>query len=441
MFNFLKKKSHYHFNILDLLRGNDDYSYSNNKMLEAYIKACPIFTATKWIVDACNDIQFVLKDKNKDELVYKHPILNLLNKPNPFVSNDEFKKQVFSSLLLTGNIYITKTLSQKGEPLELYYNNPKDVSIFASSQDHYAGQYSISNLFGATFNRTGDYRFISSNGNEIIHHKEYNPDFSSSNLFGISFFAGCSLEVEQYIESSLHNLSLIKNGGRPSGLITFKGNKNLSGDSAKAIKESIDDKLKGGANAGKIIFLSDDFSYQTLGESIKDMDYKSLHENAEQKIFKAVKIPTAMINNQAMTYSNLDVSRYAFYDSAVIPVFNTVCKFFASKILNSYKDGANYELTFDKSAISALENREITNARDAFKDGLISRNESRAKIGYESVAGGDNIYQPSALVAVGIDSHISDNRESPAKKELRRLMLKNGYSKEDIESTVKSYES
>jgi HK97 family phage portal protein len=435
MFNFTKKS--HSWNILELIKGSNN-SYDNNKLIDAYVDACPVFTATKWIVDACNDIEFVVKDKNKDELIYNHPILKLLNKPNSFLGGDELKKQIFSNYILTGNLYLMKLRGLKGDILELYSIKPQDVSIDENYQDKFAEYYRLKDFAGAVFKRQQDYKYVASNGNEIVHLKEFNPH---SNLFGLSFFAGCSLEIKQYVESSLHNLALIKNGGRPSGLLTFKGNKNLDRASAEAVKSKIDEKLKGGDNAGNILFLTDDFDYKTLGESIKDMDYRSLHEKAERNIFKAIKIPTALIDNNAMTYSNLDVSRFAFYDNAVLPLFKTICKFLTNKVLIDFKGSENLEITFDKSTISALENREVLNTTEAFKNSLITRNEARAKLGYESIEGGDNIYQPMALVPVGLDSNTQDNRESPAKKELRRLMLKNGYSKEDAEIMVKNYES
>jgi len=438
-FNPFQTKSH---TLLSWLIGNNTpASYNNNEMLNAYIKACPIFTATSWIVDACNDIDFVIKDIKKDEFIYDHPILKLLKNPNPFTNSDEFKKSIFNYFLLTGNVYLIKTKSLKKEILELYNISPLDVSIFANANDNYANQYNITNLQQAVFNRTGNYTFVASNGNELIHHKNPNPLQNRSDLFGLSFFAGCQLEIKKYIEASIHNLSLIKNGGRPSGLLSYKGDKNLPQNIQQDIKKSIDEKLKGGANAGNIITLNDNFEYKPLGESIRDMDYKGLQDAIEKKIYQAVKIPNALFDSSTMTYSNLDVSQYAFYDRAVLPIFKSVCKFLNERLLKDFKDSENLEITFDKSLIPALETREITNARDLHKESIISKNEARAKIGYEAINGGDQFYQPSSLVPIGFDSNINSNRESPAKSELRRLMLKNGYSKDEIELTIKSYES
>lgn len=438
-FNPFQKKS---ISLLTLLSSSSDtWIYNNNQVIKAYIDACPIFTATNWIVDACNDIEFVLRNKKKDEFIYEHPILKLLNNPNPFVNTDEFKKSIFNYFLLSGNIYITKIKGLRGDVLELYVNNPQDVSITANQLDNFAGQYNITNLQNAIFTRNEKYKFIARNGNELIHHKNFNPQSNRSDLYGISFFAGCQIEIKKYIEASIHNLSLIQNGGRPTGLLTYRGNANMAPAVQEEIKKSIDEKLKGGANAGNIITLNNDFEYKTLSESIRDMDYKGLQESIEKKIYQAVKIPNALFDSSTMTYSNLDVSQYAFYDRGVLPIFKSVCKFLNSQLLPDFKDANDLELTFDKSTISALENREITNARDLHKESIISKNEARAKVGYEAIIGGDQFYQPNSLVPIGLDSNTDSNRESPAKKELRRLMLKNGYSKEEIELTIKSYES
>ncbi len=46
------------------------------------------------------------------------------------------------------------------------------------------------------------------------------------------------LEITQYILASLHNESTIKNQGRPSGILTYKGNDGVPADT-QAVKENL----------------------------------------------------------------------------------------------------------------------------------------------------------------------------------------------------------
>ncbi len=47
-----------------------------NRFISYYYKSSPLFTAVKLIADNINNIDFVLKDNNKEEFIYQHKILS-----------------------------------------------------------------------------------------------------------------------------------------------------------------------------------------------------------------------------------------------------------------------------------------------------------------------------------------------------------------------------
>jgi len=416
-----EKSSNYNnFFLLDLLNGNyrnrDDLNFINS-----YIDACPVFTATKLIADAISSIDIVLRDKRNGDFIYKHKALNLINNPNPFTDGQLFLNELASYYVLTGNCYVN-IIGDK-EPIEINNIKPQDVIINAFS-DGYAGEYSYNSYnSSAIYQRKGDKRFFDARNNEIIHLRSFNPKFSSTSLVGVSAFAGCALEIEQYILVSIHNIALLKNGARPSGLLTYKGSNTLSKEQADIIKETIKSKLSGAKNAGEIPFLGGDFAWQPLSESIKDMDFANLKTTIEQSIYKAVKIPLPMINAGSMTFSNLDASTYIFYDNVVLPTLKRILKFLSLKLLSRYKDAENLEFYFDEAGIEALQARKLQNAKIANQIGVLSDNEIRSIIGYEAINGGDGIYKPANLIQVGQDINTESNRNEPsAKSEFIRIM-------------------
>lgn len=415
--NFIEK-----FFLLDILTG--DYKTKNdvNQFINSYIDACPVFIATKMIADAISGINIVLRDKKTGDFIYNHKALNLLNNPNPFTDGQLFLNEIASYYILTGNSYIN-IIGDK-EPIEINSIKPQDITVTAFN-DGYAGEYSYNSSYSsANYQRKADKRFFDARNNEIIHLRNFNPKFSSTNLIGMSSFAGCGLEIDQYVLASIHNISLLKNGGRPSGLLTYKGSNTLSKEQADTIKETIKSKLSGAKNAGEIPFLGGDFAWQSLSESTKDMDFGNLKNIVEQSIYKAVKIPLPLVNSDNMTFSNLNASTYIFYDNAVLPIFKRILKFLSVKLLSRYKDADNLELYFDESNIEALQARKFENSRMASQLGVLTDNEVRALLGYEAITNGDTIYKPSNQIAVGQDAYIEDNRNEPAKKEFIRIMQK-----------------
>lgn len=416
--NFFKEKEQKNYSqqmsLLQLINGTFGYADNSRAFIKYYVEACPVFTATKLISDTCASIKIVVKDKKKDEFV-NHPILDLLKNPNPFTDGDLFIKQLVSYFLLTGNAYIN--IIGTGKPVELSVFNPSAITIQANSRDGYAGQYTYGNLEQyAVYSRNADKKFFDAKQNELIHLRDFNPNYSSSNLEGSSAFLGCELEISQYVLASIHNNSLLKNQARPSGMLTYKGKQNLSDSELQGVKSILKEQLSGSANAGKTTFLNGEYDWKQLSESVKDMDFPQLKKGVSEAIYSAVKIPLPMISPDNMSFANMDASKFAFYDNAVLPVLGNVLEFLSKNLLPRYRDSENLELTYDSAAIEALEVRKVENALTISKTGALTINEVRAMMGFESVEGGDTIYQPANLLPVGQDRFTADNRDTPAEK-------------------------
>lgn len=404
--------------LLQVLNGGYEYKNSPSEFLNYYTEACPVFTSTKMIADAGSSIKMVIKDRKKDEFIYNHPFLERLKNPNPFIDGELFFKEIISYYLLTGNNYINVVQSfNKKDIIELNVFPPNKITIQKNQNDGYAGDYTYTNgNQNLIYTRNEQNKFIDKVGNEILHLRDFNPHFSSDNLVGSSAFLGCQLEISQYVAASVHNNSLLENQARPSGLLTYKGSERLSDEQVSQIRKMIDNKMSGTNNAGKPAFLNGEFDWKQLSESIKDMDFPTLKKMVAESIYNAVKIPLPMVSPDNMSFANMDAAKYAFYDNAVIPVIGRVLKFFTKNLLSKYAGSENLELTFDPCAIDALESRKVDNALTISKSGVLTINEIRATLGYESIENGDSVYQAANLLPVGADNYTIDNRETPSSK-------------------------
>ena len=281
----------------------------------------------------------------------------------------------------------------------------------------------------------------------MIHLRSYNPKFSSSNLVGVSAFAGCQLEIQQYILASVHNYSLLKNQARPSGIITYKGASDLSQEQQDGLKATIKNKLSGAKNTGEPVVLGGDFNWTQLSESTKDMDFPTLKKSVAEACYSAVKIPLPMISPDNMSFANMDASKYLFYDNSVLPILKRLLKFLSVKLLSRYPNAQGLEFYFDESSIEALESRKFENAKILSQIGKYTDNEIRSITGFEAIDGGDIIYRPANLIESGRDTYTEDNRDKPvAKSEFIKIMKaqqkQDGgklYTDEYIELKAKEY--
>ncbi len=437
---------------------NSEYlNYNIQDFLNDYLLSPALNRVVNLIVNKAVSIEKVLKDNKNDEFIYKHDFLDLINNPNPFESNNIFFKNYFANYLLTGNAFIN-VVSRLGdsrankEPLELQTLSPVDVNPQSNSRSRYTGSYQYN---ASTDSIRYEYdpatqKYLSKEFNEIIHLRDYNPNYNTNCLFGSSRVQAIRLEIEQYLQSSIHNYSILKNQGRPSAIVSMDDDTGmqLSLEQKTELEERLKG-LKGSSNAGRINFMPFKINWQPMSESIKDMDFKNLKVMTEQSIYKAFNVPLSFATEESSTMNNKNIARLDLYDDAVLPLVKLTNQFLTEKILKTrYKDGADLTLTYDEFTIEPLRERKLQDAERKNKLNKFSANEIRRDLGEEAFIGGDTIYQPMNLVPIGQDQFTADNRETPSKSQSLqdannfekeyyiKQMLKKGYKLEDIERNL-----
>ena len=85
---------------------------------EGYLKNAIVYRCVNEISKGASAVPLLLK--NGDEIVEQHPLIDLLNRPNPLQSYSEFFNSLFGYVLLGGNAYILKVGSDMGAPQELH---------------------------------------------------------------------------------------------------------------------------------------------------------------------------------------------------------------------------------------------------------------------------------------------------------------------------------
>ena len=148
-----------------------------------------------------------------------HPLISLLQRPNPQFAGNEYFQALYSFLLLSGNSYAVYSLVN-GQPRELHLLRPDRVKI-EPGKTHIpkAFEYIID---GRVVNR---YEVDSETGiSDVKHFKMWNP---LNDYYGLSPIQAASFDIDQHNMAAKHNLSLLMNGARPSGAGIFKPKMNM----------------------------------------------------------------------------------------------------------------------------------------------------------------------------------------------------------------------
>lgn len=394
------------------------------RFLDYYRGESIVYTPTNLILDAISSIDIILYNKKDGKFVYDHEVLDRLKQPNPFTSGELFTKSMLLNYIVTGNAYLKIIGGDSGsndKPSELECLSPRYINIEANSYDGYPETYQYSNKYANDYKRASSNKrfYEDETGNELTQLRNVNPYYNYSDLEGLSFFDAVESEILQYSAANQHNLALLKNQARPSGMLTYVGETGPGAASQlKKIKENIRENLTGPNNTGVPLFLSGDYKFTQLSQTMQDMDFATLKQQAFNSTFNALNIPLPMVASDTMTFSNMDSSKFAFYDNAVLPLFKQYLSFLDYSLLNRYKKKADENLvfSFDPAGIQALEARRVVNALNLSKLDTLTDNEIRTQVGYEHLdQGGNVIYKPINVVPAGTDIYTQDQRDKPAK--------------------------
>lgn len=339
----------------------------------------------------------------------EHPLLVLLTHPNTTIDYLEFAEQSMTFFELTGNCFWIVTTSRlDGEPLELFCIPPQWVNGSLGS-DGYVAQYNYSppeSLNYSTFSRIESmkgsvrFRYVSEDGTkELFHLKRINPNSASFNLYGLSKLRSLTYQLEHFRDACLHNIAMLRNGARPSGMLTTKdGETRLSPDQWNNLKAELNNTFNGVSNTGRVIF-TDNLEWIPFSVTNKDMDYIEARKQLKEEIYNRLKIPLSLINSNALSLANMEVSGLQLFDLAIIPTTNKIFSVLTAHLMFRYGDSSGLSLTYDPSTIPTLRERTIDELVKMNSLSVMTDNEKRKKLDLPESENSeaDNIFKPSTV--------------------------------------------
>ena len=270
---------------------------------EGYMKNSIVYRCVNEIAKGASAVPFMVKAG--DQVLDSHPIVTLLNRPNPLQSHSEFFNSTFGFLLLSGNAYILKVGSEVGAPKELHLLRPDRMVVKG-------GANPIPERYDYVLNGRvqASYPIDERNGfSDVKHIKLWNP---LDDYYGLSPMSAAALEVDQHNMAGKHNINLLSNGARPSGAVIFKPQDdagisvNLSESQRQQLLTDLNNRFSGTANAGRPLLLEGDFDWKEMGLSPKDMDFLNLKHMSATDIAMCFGVPSQLVGvPDAQTYSNV----------------------------------------------------------------------------------------------------------------------------------------
>lgn len=386
--------------------------------MNLYNKSSAVSIPINYIAEAFASINPVLKEGT--EIITDHPVLDLLQTPSPFYTQDLFFENLAKNYLIAGETEVIAVGNVNRPPIELQPINPKNVTI-NEGQGGLATSMIVSGetLMGAynLVKRGRMVRYLRGNLSELKQIRNYSTR-NNSLLRGQSPLVSASAEARQHIEGNNHNVSLLVNGGRVS--LVFHFDEDLNDDDFQATKARVMEQYAGAQKAGTIgVTAGGALDIKELGINNKDMDFANLQTMARIAVAMQYKFPLPLLSTEASTFNNYKEAKAALYDDAVLPLADRIFGGLSDFLLPKYGlDPAKMRLSYDIDQITSLAGRRNEELKLRKELGLETDNELRSMIGREPYEGGDIHYKNATLVPVGSDLFTSDNEDG--KSELAR---------------------
>lgn len=329
------------------------------------------FRSVKLIAEAAAALPLVLQDAAQRYDL--HPVLSLINSPNPGQGRAELLEAVFGQLLLSGNAYVEAVAGEGVVPLELHVLRSDRMSVVPGADGWpVAYEYSV----GAK-----KHRFDASGPvSPICHVKSFHPQ---DDHYGFSPMQAAAMAVDVHNSASRWSKSLLDNAARPSGALVWKGGDgqgSIPDDQFRRLSEEIENYHQGARNAGRPMLLEGGLDWKPMGFSPSDMEFQKTKESAAREIALAFGVPPMLLGIAGdATYANYQEANRAFYRLTVVPMATRVAATLSAWL--SEFTGQVVELKPDLDQVPALSaERDAQWARVA-SAGFLSVAEKRSLLG------------------------------------------------------------
>ena len=211
---------------------------------EGYRKNVVAFRSVRMVSEAAASVPWKLFDGGRS--VDAHPLLDLLDRPNPVQGGNALFEAFYGYLLIAGNAYLEAAADSRNLPRELYALRPDRMKVVPGPQG-----WPVAYLYSVA-GKTHRFAVDAARGEmPILQLKSFNP---LDDHYGMSPIEAAAFGIDIHNAAGAWNKALLDNAARPSGALVFE-----PGDGAGTLTPSQFDRLKtelarqyqGAANAGR----------------------------------------------------------------------------------------------------------------------------------------------------------------------------------------------
>ena len=296
---------------------------------------------------------------NPTEHIHDHPVLDLIRRPNPFMTRSTFIQAILLNLLLTiggkkgGQCFIVCDgptmkpidLSRGAIPIMLTPAGDRNVKAEMSAQYDTGMQVPKGWIFDPTGKGMNPRHF---SFNEIIRIYQYNP---YDLLQGIANEQPARVAILQDIESDIFNERLYTNAAVPAGIL--KTEQRLTREQKRDILAHWYEDNGGPGNVNKLAVMDNNLDYKHIGLTLADMQFQEGKKFFQDQAIAAFHLNKIAIGNyESLNRATIEIGRKMLWHDTYMPLAEMICEALNSSWICNIE--SNLRIAFDYSKVEAL---------------------------------------------------------------------------------------
>jgi len=356
---------------------------------QAFEKLETVNRGVNMIVSGCSSMDFDVKDKKMDGRVSgvrQKTITQLLNyAPNPYQSAQDFRTNIFTDFILEGNIFIY------WDGVHMYHLPASRIQIETDAKTFVAAyRYNLTTVFKP---------------DEIIHVKD---------LTAVSIYRGTSrlVSADRNIKILYKMLTFQEQffeNGAVTGLILTSEN-TLSQVAKDRTIANWQSKYSPKNGARRPMILDSGLKPAPgIADSFQEMDFDTSIKTHDTKILKSLGVPPILLDGG--NNANISPNLRLFYLETIIPIL--------TKYTSAVERFFGYDIEPITASVSALQPdlKDVAAYHSTLVNaGIISANEARTELRYESKTGHDDLRIPANIAGSAANPSVGGAPPKPAAK-------------------------
>lgn len=332
-----------------------------------------------------------------------HPLTELLEYPNEFMSRQQLMMLLTARMFTGGNEVLRKIRVREGPPVELWPTPDLSNIHPVPSRLNWIDRWE--------YHRDGQPFPI--DPRDIIHTMFTDP---ANPFWGMSPLQAGARVIDTDVEAVRWNKLTLQNRAVTDGV--FSAALPLQKDQWEQMREAVREQYAGADNARMPWVLGNGTTYQQMGLSPVEMDFLESRKFNREEIAGLIGVPLPLIVSQAdNTYANYETSRKALWGDAVVPFLDLVKDTLNRSLVPDFGDRRRLMVGYDTSAIEALRedfHKKIETGERMQRMGWpLNAINQRLELGMEPVDGGDVSLVPSTMIPITMAGEGTDTGTPP----------------------------